>query len=97
MPEVDLHESADEEFKAAITFYESRQTGLGDAFLKRVSEGFELIEAQPLAGQILSTTFRRHLVRQFPYSIVYRVGSERVFVLAVAHWSRRPDYWKART
>jgi plasmid stabilization system protein ParE len=97
MPEIALHESADEEFKAAITFYESRQSGLGNSFFQRVTEGFELILAQPLAGQILSGSFRRRLIRQFPYSIVYRVASDRVFVLAVAHWSRRPDYWKARS
>ena len=96
MPEIALHEDADEEFKAGITFYESRQPCLGDSFFQRVSEGFELILAQPLVGQILSDAFRRRLIRQFPYSIVYRVESDRVFVLAVAHWSRRPDYWKAR-
>ena len=96
MPEIALHESADEEFKAAITFYESRQSGLGDAFFQRVFEGFELILAQPLAGQVLFDAFRRRLIRQFPYSIVYRVESDRVFVLAVAHWSRRPDYWRKR-
>jgi toxin ParE1/3/4 len=96
MPEIALHESADEEFKAAITFYESRQPGLGDAFFQRVSESFELILTQPLAGQILSDAFRRRLIRQFPYSIVYRVEGDRIFVLAVAHWSRRPDYWKRR-
>jgi plasmid stabilization system protein ParE len=97
MPEIALHESADEEFKAAITFYESRQPGLGDAFLKRILESFELIIDQPLAGEILSDTFRRRLVRQFPYSVVYRVESDNIFVLAVAHWSRRPDYWKVRS
>ena len=97
MPEIALHERADEEFKAAITFYESRQPGLGDAFFERVSEAFELILAQPLAGQILSDAFRRRLVRQFPYSIVYRIESDRVFVLAVANWSRRPDYWRSRS
>ena len=97
MPEIALHERADEELKAAITFYESRQPGLGDAFFERVSEAFELILAQPLAGQILSDAFRRRLVRQFPYSIVYRIDSDRVFVLAVAHWSRRPDYWRSRS
>lgn len=38
MPEIALHEDADEEFKAGITFYESRQPGLGDSFFQRVSE-----------------------------------------------------------
>lgn len=97
MPEITLHESADEEFKAAITFYESKQPGLGDAFLQRVSEAFELIHARPLSGQILSNPFRRCLIRQFPYSIIYRIEGDRIFVLAVAHWSRRPDYWKRRS
>ena len=96
MPEIALHEDADEEFKSAIRFYESWKPGLGDTFLERVSEGFDLILAHPLAGQVLFDDFRRRLVRQFPYSIVYRVESDRVFILAVAHWSRRPGYWKAR-
>lgn len=97
MLEITLHENADEEFKAAIGFYESRLTGLGDTFYRRVSEGFDLILAQPFAGQPLSDNYRRFLMRQFPYSIVYRVESDLVYVLAVAHWSRRPGYWKARS
>ena len=97
MPEVSLHEDADAEFKAAIRFYESRQPGLGEIFLQRISESFASIETQPLAGQILFHNFRRRLSRQFPYSIVYRVEAERIFILAVAHWRRRPGYWKSRT
>jgi plasmid stabilization system protein ParE len=97
MLEIDLHQDADEEFKAAIRFYESRQAGLGEAFLNRVSAGFDLIVARPFAGQVLSDNYRRCLIRQFPYSIVYRVEADRIYVLAVAHWSRRPGYWKTRS
>jgi len=97
MPEVTLHEDADEEFKAAIRFYETRHPGLGEIFLQRISESFASIETQPLTGQILFDDFRRRLIRQFPYSIVYRVEAERIFILAVALWRRRPAYWKSRT
>jgi len=97
MLEIVVHEDADEEFKAAAIFYESRQTGLGEVFLDRVAEGFDSILAQPLAGPLLFDDFRRRFTRQFPYSIVYRLESDRVFVIAVAHWSRRPEYWKARS
>ena len=96
MSEVTLHEGADEEFKAAALFYESRRPGLGEAFVQRVVEGFESILAHPLSGQILFDEFRRHLIGQFPYSVVYRIEGNRIFVLAVAHWSRRPGYWKTR-
>ena len=84
MLEIALHESADEEFKAAIRFYESRLTGLGNTFYGRVSEALDLVLAQPFADQVVSDNYRRCLIRQFPYSIVYRVESDRIYVLAVA-------------
>jgi len=96
MSEVTLHEGTDEEFKAAAVFYESRRPGLGEMFVQRVVEGFESILARPLSGQILFDEFRSHLIRQFPYSIVYRIERDQILVLAVAHWSRSPGYWKAR-
>ena len=77
-------------------FYESREAGLGAIFLQRITEGFEFILTNPLASQTVFDNFHRHLIRQFPYSIIYRVENERIFVLAVAHWSRRPGYWKQR-
>jgi hypothetical protein len=76
MLEIALHEDADEEFKAAIRFYESRESGLGEIFLERISEGFDFILASPLANQILFDDFRRQLIRQFPYSVVYRVEGQ---------------------
>jgi plasmid stabilization system protein ParE len=97
MLEIVVHEDADEEFKAAAIFYESRQAGLGATFLDRVVKGFDSILAQPLAGPLLFDDFRRRFIRQFPYSIVYRLEGNRIFIIAVAHWSRRPGYWKARS
>ncbi len=33
----------------------------------------------------------------FPFSLVYVVRGEILFVVAVAHQSRRPGYWRGRT
>jgi len=97
MSEIEIHEDADEELKAAALFYESRESGLGEDFLQRVSQVFDALINQPFAGQTVVGEIRRRLVRQFPYSIVYRVEDDRIFVLAVAHWRRRPGYWRNRT
>jgi plasmid stabilization system protein ParE len=43
----------------------------------------------------LHGTHRLHL-RRFPYWIVYRIESDHVLIVAVAHDRRRPDYWRAR-
>ena len=96
MLEIEFHEHADEELKAATIFYESRQSGLGAILLQRISEGCGLLRARPLAGRVMFDDFRRILIRQFPYSLVYRLERDRIYLIAVAHLSRRPGYWKER-
>jgi toxin ParE1/3/4 len=39
---------------------------------------------------------RRHLIERFPYAIIYREFDDRIFIVAVAHGLRRPDFWKTR-
>jgi len=34
--------------------------------------------------------------RRDPFSIIYRVESGRILIVAVAHGHRRPGYWKSR-
>jgi plasmid stabilization system protein ParE len=35
-------------------------------------------------------------LKRFPFRIVYRVLVDRILVVAIAHTSRRPGYWKDR-
>jgi toxin ParE1/3/4 len=97
MLEIELHQDADDELKAAALFYETQLAGLGNSFLERISEGFELIRRHPLAGQEIFDDYRRLVARQFPYSLIYRIQDDRVYIIAVAHWRRRPGYWKERS
>jgi hypothetical protein len=39
---------------------------------------------------------RRLLLQRFPFSIIYRVESTWVLVVAIAHQRRRPGYWRRR-
>ncbi len=39
---------------------------------------------------------RSKTVKGFPYRVVYLVRAEVLTVLAVAHSSRRPGYWRDR-
>jgi len=41
---------------------------------------------------------RRFLLRQFPYILIYRErpSSAGIQIVAVAHTSRRPGYWRTR-
>lgn len=39
---------------------------------------------------------RRYVMQEYPYVLPYYVWGDTVFVLAVAHTSRKPGYWLSR-
>lgn len=41
-------------------------------------------------------SYRRGLVRRFPYAVFYEYSSETVTVFAVLHTSLDPDKWRKR-
>ena len=39
---------------------------------------------------------RRYVMNRFPYTLRYVLRGEQIWVLAVSHQHRRPDYWVER-
>ncbi len=39
---------------------------------------------------------RRSLIRRFPYEILYAEEDKEIFIVAVMHLHRDPEYWKHR-
>ena len=93
--DVAYHPAARAEFRRALHRYERERPGLGLAFLTAVRETEALVAEHPDSGTPLGA-HRRLLVRRFPYSIIYRVEGNRLFILAVAHARRHPEYWHDR-
>jgi plasmid stabilization system protein ParE len=91
-----FHPSARGELEASIDFYEAQLEGLGARFLAAVEETIERIAQLPGAGSPLEARLRKRLVPGFPFSVVYRTWQDQVFIVAVAHQHRRPDYWQRR-
>jgi toxin ParE1/3/4 len=80
-----------------VRWYEERRPGWGARLFDAVSHTFELIERHPEIGSPRrSPATRQLLVRGFPYVVAYRIRPDDVYVIAVAHTSRRPGYWKNR-
>lgn len=80
----------------AAGFYEARVPGLGRDFLAEIERCFERISSMPEAGQSIYGRFRRRLVMRFPYSAVYELLPDAILVVAIAHQSQRPGYWRQR-
>ncbi len=91
-----FHPEAEAELADAAVFYESRMVGLGKSFAAEVERTVSFIREHPTAGSPVGLPRRRVLLYRFPYSVVYRRDPESVLILAVAHQSRRPGYWRSR-
>ena len=94
---VSLHPEAETELVEATSYY-SREanSALGAAFLGEFNRSIDLLRARPGLGARWRGQLRRLPLRRFPYSIVYQASEARLWVVAVAHQSRRPGYWRAR-
>ena len=96
MKRVAYHRLAAAELLDSARFYDRRRPGLGDEFLSAVETVQELIRAQPQRGRrgLLDTfSFR---TKRFPFRIIYELQPDRIWIVAVAHLSRRPGYWARR-
>lgn len=93
----EFHPDAEQEFIEEAAHYESEVAGLGSRFADEVNRVIELLRENPSIGASLNGNLRHFVLRRFPHSIVYAVLSQRLFIIAVAHGSRRPGYWCSRT
>lgn len=91
-----LRRAARAEFDEAIGWYDRQRHGLGEAFATRVQATLDLIADAPELHATIHRDVRKTSVRQFPYSIFYRMRAGRVVVLAVLHNKRDPDTWRSR-
>ena len=92
----EFHQTASKEIVETTAYYEGEVPGLGTGFIAEVERIVAVLCDQPNIGQRAGEGFRRILLARFPYSLIYSIESERIWVVAVAHHRRRPGYWQER-
>lgn len=97
MNQPQFHPKASAEFEKSAFFYEGKFPGLGLAFAVEVQTAVAFAFTHPEAGSPVADGFRRVVVRRFPYSVIYRSKGENIFIIALAHQRRHPNYWNDRT
>lgn len=93
---VEYHPAAENDLREAVDYYASRVPTLGAWFHAEVKRTERLATQYPESGMPLGGDVRRWLLDRFPYTLVYVVEPERLYVLAVAHLRRRPRFWADR-
>ncbi len=93
-------ESAAAELADAVRWHEKKRPGRGTDLHGLVTEAFDFIAEHPNTGSPVSgatgLSVRRCLIPRFPYQVVFYAAANELVVVAIAHTSRRPGYWRSR-
>ncbi len=91
-----IRPEAENDLKEAFSWYEDKRRGLGYDFLLQVDAGLRFIERNPEIFPEEYKKTRKHLIKRFPYKIIYLVEKQKIIVLAVIHGKRGPSLIKKR-
>lgn len=91
-----VHPEAALDYIEASEWYESRSTKAAARFDEEVRRAFVKIAEAPDRWPRHDAEHRHFVLRGFPYIVIYLEAPSGPVVLAVAHASRREDYWRDR-
>ena len=81
-----------------MAWYESKLKGLGLDLLAEVEKAVDKVRQNPQVWpRHKRSDFRKHKTERFPFVVFYREMPDCIWIAAIAHGKRRPDYWKKRT
>ena len=89
-------DEATAEFVDAIARHESIESGLGIRLKQEVRAAVAWIAEHDQLPRVRPKGYRRVNLKIFPYYVAYMISDDTIWVLAIAHAARRPEYWIAR-
>lgn len=91
-----FHPEAAEEYAHAADYYSQIDPELARRFYDELERLIQDIRRDPQRFRRFDPPAQRHLSTVFPYAVIYVEQPDRVWILAVMHLARHPDYWKHR-
>jgi plasmid stabilization system protein ParE len=92
-----FHRLAAREYRSARDWYRQRSEAVAQRFTMSVDRAANRIAADAGSLPVLTGTYQYVRVAKFPYVLVIRrLEADTMMVVAVAHTSRRPGYWRRR-
>lgn len=87
---------AEGELQDAAKFLNADRPGFGNQLIEDLELLMDRLGRHPESGPKISRRLRVAHLNDYRYSVIYRNEADEIVVVAVAHQSRRPGYWKGR-
>jgi len=84
---------AKQEIDDATRYYEVEFRGLGKQFRDEIKKAARRVVVYPEAWSVERGDIRKCLLHKFPYKLLYSIEEDHIFIIAVVHQHRKPDYW----
>ena len=82
--------------ESAVDWYEHESNGLGQRFFQSYEKATTKILTNPYHYSYITKHVRRCPVKKFPYSVLYIVEENNIYLLAVVHRRRSNAYIRKR-
>lgn len=89
---ISLLPKAQKHIETAFEWYETISAELGLRFIAAVDEAISSLEKKPHNYFNETRVYRRLVITGFPYKIIYEIENNKVFIVAVKHFSQDIDY-----
>ena len=87
---------AEQELTEAIAYYEETEPGLGVRVKEEVRAAIQWISHNSEIPRLRPNGYQQVNLKVFRYYVPYFIWNDTIWILAVAHGSRRPEYWSDR-
>jgi toxin ParE1/3/4 len=89
-------EEAEKELDKAVDHHEEIEAGLGLRLKEEARGVIHWISHNPELARLRAKGYRRVNLKVFPYYVAYFIWADTIWILAIAHSKRRPEYWIGR-
>ncbi len=96
MYDLRTHPEADAELEDQLAYLAERTLWQAGRFADRYRESLIRLRKYRTLDPFVWREFSRYNVPDSSHSIIYRVSKNEVFIIALMHEKRHPDYWKHR-
>ena len=87
---------AEDDANQAYRWYEEQETGLGEDFFRCIDARINSMQRNPEIYPTVHKSYRRGIVRRFPYVIFYECSDMAIVIYAIVHCSQDPRKWRSR-
>jgi len=96
MNRIVFHVEAEFELSEAVGYYEHISSGLGLRLEEETRHALASIQEMPGRYPPQNNGTRTCLLRRFPFAVYFLEFQQQIWIIAFAHTSRKPYYWRER-